>query len=762
MELSFHKSSLIATMKPSHIIINNTDYPLTVRPVLQSSLRVTLAPYNSTMVLHVGRSDSQVLGVWSIRGSEGEQLHHMIQVTNQCEGGVSWSIPLLLNFVRHSFSLPVSKTTPSDSMATPTNDMVSCLLTTHEVDGIKYLVVGCDPFPRLVIENSSSCVLEIRETHTHWVHSHSQTIYPHSQSTYEPPSIAMQYPLIKEWVESENDDDDHTAKTVQFKQLSDLTIQIGLRSCDNHVTWSNSFSIPRDDDDETCQTINIEEQSMNVTSTGNTGGRTTVVRISSDPVSPIQDNTADTGTLVADVSLSQIVLVLDSESTPDTVRPLLIITNDHTHLTISHAPDLSQGVLTIDSVQLDAFIDSPQADGQVCLCPRYNHDPPASLLKPSLQSFICIEVELATNQNIFSKVNVSVQPLTVNANDIMTLRIINGIGRCIPPPSAAGGECLPGDGSLVKLKPVEVLAESARDRLPLSIHRLTISPIKVYLTAHTSTIMCLSCDDAFLGFSDIVLINTHTNTTELFQFLSLHYITGLVMQLGWVLGSLDIVGSPSSLLYRLRNGLYNFLYLPYEGLTRGPGFFVMGVGRGVSSLVANSSGGVLKAITNFSTSVANNMERLSLDPDHISYQASLRQRSQGGLSASLLSGVSGFGMSLVSAVAGIVDQPMQVMHQAEAATAGNTHNFTQQMTTGVGKGLLGLVTKPIGGAFQLVSQTGQGILNSSGLLHKPSVKHDTLHQLCLTILKRKNFQGSTDKYMRYIYSTLYVYNDCTA
>ena len=39
---------------------------------------------------------------------------------------------------------------------------------------------------------------------------------------------------------------------------------------------------------------------------------------------------------------------------------------------------------------------------------------------------------------------------------------------------------------------------------------------------------------------------------------------------------------------------------------------------------------------------------------------------------------------------------------------------------GFGKGLVGMVAKPIGGAMELVSQTGQGILLGTGLTKPPT------------------------------------------
>ncbi|KAG7255631.1 hypothetical protein CRUP_006242, partial [Coryphaenoides rupestris] len=58
---------------------------------------------------------------------------------------------------------------------------------------------------------------------------------------------------------------------------------------------------------------------------------------------------------------------------------------------------------------------------------------------------------------------------------------------------------------------------------------------------------------------------------------------------GWVVGSLEILGSPASLVRSIGNGVSDFFRLPYEGLTRGPGAFVSGVSRGTTSFVKHIS-----------------------------------------------------------------------------------------------------------------------------------------------------------------------------
>lgn len=66
------------------------------------------------------------------------------------------------------------------------------------------------------------------------------------------------------------------------------------------------------------------------------------------------------------------------------------------------------------------------------------------------------------------------------------------------------------------------------------------------------------------------------------------------------MGSLEILGSPASLVRSIGNGVSDFFRLPYEGLTRGPGAFVSGVSRGTTSFVKHISKGKTKLLSSFS------------------------------------------------------------------------------------------------------------------------------------------------------------------
>ena len=119
---------------------------------------------------------------------------------------------------------------------------------------------------------------------------------------------------------------------------------------------------------------------------------------------------------------------------------------------------------------------------------------------------------------------------------------------------------------------------------------------------------------------------------------------------------------------------------------------------------------------------------------YLVYCSNVSLQSQGGRKpkiklsfAGLSKGLGGFGLSLLGAVAGIVDQPIQGIRQAN-----DVREAASGVITGVGKGLIGVVTKPLGGAMELVSQTGQGILQGAGLTELPNRLFDPGERLAFS------------------------------
>ncbi|KAG5856961.1 hypothetical protein ANANG_G00013470 [Anguilla anguilla] len=248
--------------------------------------------------------------------------------------------------------------------------------------------------------------------------------------------------------------------------------------------------------------------------------------------------------------------------------------------------------------------------------------------------------------------------------------------------------------------------------------KLSIQPVSLLVSIHASLKLYIASDHTPLSFSLFERGPLCTTARQLVHALAMHYAAGALFRAGWVVGSLEILGSPASLVRSIGNGIADFFRLPYEGLTRGPGAFVSGVSRGTTSFVKHISKGTLTSITNLATSLARNMDRLSLDEEHYTRQEEWRRQLPESLGDGLRQGLSRLGISLLGAIAGIVDQPMQNFQRTwdMQSSAGSK---AKGVISGVGKGIVGVFTKPIGGAAELVSQTGYGILHGAGLWQLP-------------------------------------------
>ena len=128
---------------------------------------------------------------------------------------------------------------------------------------------------------------------------------------------------------------------------------------------------------------------------------------------------------------------------------------------------------------------------------------------------------------------------------------------------------------------------------------------------------------------------------------------------GWVVGSLEMIGSPTGLTRAVGDGIKDFVGLPYHGLFNGPLAFFTGIVHGSSSLVKHVSAGTLTSVTNFASSVSRNLDRLSLDRDHCQRNEVARRSLPQGLSHGLVNGLSGVGISLLGAIGGIAHHPIK-------------------------------------------------------------------------------------------------------
>ncbi|XP_018650939.1 putative vacuolar protein sorting-associated protein (vps13b) [Schistosoma mansoni] len=260
--------------------------------------------------------------------------------------------------------------------------------------------------------------------------------------------------------------------------------------------------------------------------------------------------------------------------------------------------------------------------------------------------------------------------------------------------------------------------------------------------------------------------------------LTMHCITQILFRSGWLVGSLDLLGNVTGLLYSLINGLNDLIYLrssneddenkdgenvtmihlsdtnlfirqqnidfPSSTMAMSIGSvasdsttfplkynrnvgFLYRLTQGLNSLTRRATGGLLLSISGIASSLARNLDYLSFDPHYEQHQDHIRRHhTPKGFSEGIQQGLSSLGLCLLSAIAGVADQPLQAIFKTMDNTTvssdnifnssvdnQSTPNFLLSTLGGFGRGLVGVVTKPVAGAAELIAQTSKGLLHGT-------------------------------------------------
>ncbi|XP_052863734.1 intermembrane lipid transfer protein VPS13B [Anopheles cruzii] len=335
-----------------------------------------------------------------------------------------------------------------------------------------------------------------------------------------------------------------------------------------------------------------------------------------------------------------------------------------------------------------------------------------------------LECELANEQwTSVEAVRLKINPIRAYIEDTYINVLVDYLVECLPaellqePDSALRNprvRCERGE----TLIPRVVLQQALYLAEPIKFRTIRIEPLNVLLSVHACMRLYIALDHSPLEFAAFERRAIRTLPIKFGNAVGMHYLSGAIFGGGWVIGSLEILGSPSGLARSVTSGLRDFVSLPVQGLFRGPWGFLVGVTHGSASLIRNITAGTVNSVTKLAQSVSRNLDRLTLDTEHVQRTDALRRRRPQGMTDGFTQGLTGLGISLLGAVGGLAHHPLQATNPIG-------------VVTGVGKGIVGAFTKPISGAAELVALTGQGMLHSVGYntLPTPKLARQTLQPL---------------------------------
>jgi len=213
-------------------------------------------------------------------------------------------------------------------------------------------------------------------------------------------------------------------------------------------------------------------------------------------------------------------------------------------------------------------------------------------------------------------------------------------------------------------------------------------------------------NDAPLRYNALILQNARTSIGALMTNIQSHYVQESLRQVHMVLGSADFLGNPVGLFNNVSAGVRDIFYEPYHGLVMsdGPQDLGLGIAKGATSFVKKSVFGFSDSAAKFTASMSKGLAAATMDKEfqdqrRISKSRNRPKHALYGITA----GGNAFANSLASGIGGLARHPF------EGAEKEGVAGFVK----GIGKGFLGLATKPAIGAFDLASNLAEGVRNTT-------------------------------------------------
>lgn len=523
------------------------------------------------------------------------------------------------------------------------NCSIPLVVTSKEVLGVIYIVIVIDPSPRLVIHNDCLFTLQFGQTAPPQSPSHQkgsgerlvvvEQIQPFYDIPEVPPLGMMHYelPVMREWLQSVNQTQE--IPDVHLQAMYNVTVDEISEDSEAAVTLGQSTEVPQG----WTHGLDINKAGHFVV---NLPGRGRVIVFVSKSrlctVVRIRPHDEDGTQIVPDVEPTQLsrafkfafsvakldICLVNAKS--NVGNPLEVLRSSLNGITVAHEPLSEDGVcelsLKLNSLQLDN-----QLEGCEFPVVMITNDNATKIVKtcskPSMMIQVRYEPSSECKPTFVHSVLVGVDPVTVFLEDKLVYDLLNLAESFLPP--------LKESSTTKGLGPFEtasIMCAANSILQPLIIGEFTIEPVTIHLTLHASIKLFVAMDNTPLNLASYHVRPVFADGSSFARNVFYHYISSVFFKIGWVVGSLDILGSPAGLLRNVSQGFADFFYFPYDGLTRGPSAFVSGMSHGVSSFVRHISTGALTSVTNLASSMSRNLEKLSMDEGHIRLQEEQRAR----------------------------------------------------------------------------------------------------------------------------------------
>ncbi|KAL2433872.1 Intermembrane lipid transfer protein VPS13 [Exophiala dermatitidis] len=257
---------------------------------------------------------------------------------------------------------------------------------------------------------------------------------------------------------------------------------------------------------------------------------------------------------------------------------------------------------------------------------------------------------------------------------------------------------------LLHLQPIQLDLSFVRTERVNAEDTFVNSPLMFFVNVMTMSIG--NVNDAPIKLNALMLENARISVPALIANIQNHYTQEVLRQVHIILGSADFLGNPVGLFNSVSSGVADIFYEPYQGLvmTDRPQELGVGIAKGASSFVKKSVFGFSDSMAKFTGSMSKGLAAATMDKEFQDQRRMSKSRNRPKHALyGVTAGGNAFASSLASGIGGLARHPL------EGAEKEGALGFVK----GVGKGVLGLATKPAIGAFDLASNVAEGVRNTT-------------------------------------------------
>ncbi|XP_033219342.1 vacuolar protein sorting-associated protein 13D isoform X2 [Belonocnema kinseyi] len=410
-------------------------------------------------------------------------------------------------------------------------------------------------------------------------------------------------------------------------------------------------------------------------------------------------------------------------------------------------------MMTPASTNLNLSVDDVQVDNQLfeAHCTSVLYISRASRGENDARPAIHVAAEKlpSKNQNaeIYKHLVVSIKPMCVHLEERLILKVAAFIGA-----GRSELEVPVDENDFNAQKFISNVSAAHAKRYYFGALKLVPSQVKLSvltatkLPSHLQAIKkklgltLIKFEDATIDLEPFIRMHPFESRQFLMHSIVKHYIDELKWQAAVILGSVDFLGNPLGFVNDVSEGVSSFIM---EG--------------NVKTLVKNVTHGLSNSAAKVTETLSDGLGRVIMDERHEETRQRIRANTSGS-SDHLLAGLKGLGFGILGGVTSIVKQTYD-----GAANEGFPGFFA-----GLGKGVVGTVTKPVVGMLDLASETATAIRETSRSAHRVIPKRDRLPRVAsgpAGLLPPYSYQQAEGQEFLYIinnrdYSELFVAYEC--